>query len=671
MARNEAKIVLSAEDRASRVLGNMRQELIGLQGAGARLGAVLGPLGGIAAAAAALGAGGLFAVKNFAAGLDDLAEKAAGLGVGAVALAEMQSKAAEAGVEAGQLELALGKLNSKITDAAAGNKQAAATFAAMGISLRDANGQIRGTEDVLRDVAERFRGYANTAELGALAADLFGERAGRKLVAYLQQGGDGLRQFTGITEESVAEAQRFQAQVDKLSTSLERLRNQALAPLVSGANWLIDLANRVPAATKRVAELEAEIVRLEASLDRRDAGSALFDGTRARIEKAREELEKFRQAAALDARRLLFGDVGYGDRTARAPVPQKDEPEKRKLSAADQFLKRLQEQAVAASYTAEQVLRIEAAQLGVSRAAEPWIASLSAARAQAADLAAQIAAADERERERNASAERATAAWLGQVEAARQLARAGESAEDTLARQLAEIEKLNDSGAFLAAAGQDAARAWVMYGNAVDAAYDAHRRLEPEAEKAVDYASRLGLTFSSAFEDAIVSGRRLSEVLRSLQEDLLRMITRSLITEPLANSITGNLEGLGTGSGFFGNLFEAIGSFVGFGATGIKVPAGKWAIAGERGPEPVFGGSSGATVLPNAALGGGAPVQVALSVVNNGPPVQARVQQRQMAGGVMIDLILDELTADINRGGRTSRAISQRFALNPAAGLAR
>jgi hypothetical protein len=64
----------------------------------------------------------------------------------------------------------------------------------------------------------------------------------------------------------------------------------------------------------------------------------------------------------------------------------------------------------------------------------------------------------------------------------------------------------------------------------------------------------------------------------------------------------------GGGGGFFGSLFAGL--FTGFHANGGYIPAGKWGIAGERGAEAVFGGRTGATVLPNSSMGGG-PSEVA------------------------------------------------------------
>lgn len=49
----------------------------------------------------------------------------------------------------------------------------------------------------------------------------------------------------------------------------------------------------------------------------------------------------------------------------------------------------------------------------------------------------------------------------------------------------------------------------------------------------LDSAAReLGLTFQSAFEDSVVEGKKFKDVLKGIEQDLIRIATRKLITEP-------------------------------------------------------------------------------------------------------------------------------------------
>ncbi|WP_181248707.1 MULTISPECIES: hypothetical protein [Halomonas] len=116
--------------------------------------------------------------------------------------------------------------------------------------------------------------------------------------------------------------------------------------------------------------------------------------------------------------------------------------------------------------------------------------------------------------------------------------------------------------------------------------------LADELENTNDIAKDLGLTFSSAFEDAIVGGEGFRDVLAGITEDIARLAVRKSITEPAANwlgtAFSVGLSAFGGGSPVQGGFTSAINtgaSFVGQAHDGIdRVPQeGTWNLAkGER-----------------------------------------------------------------------------------------
>ena len=111
-------------------------------------------------------------------------------------------------------------------------------------------------------------------------------------------------------------------------------------------------------------------------------------------------------------------------------------------------------------------------------------------------------------------------------------------------------------------------------------------KLNKVLEKQNDIGRELGMTFKSAFEDAIVNGRRFSEVLKGIGQDIALIVVRRNITDPLADAISKGA----------GSLFKEL-----FRAEGGPVSGGQPYIVGERGPELIVPGMSG-TVIPNHAL---------------------------------------------------------------------
>lgn len=241
---NNVEVVVTAKDQASAAIQRVGNALGGLQNAAAPLSNAMGALGlvgGLGTVASLVGMAS--AISSVTKELDALDESAQNAGVGAVALSEMRYAASFAGVEAEKLDNALAKLNVKIVDAANGGKESAAVFQAMGISVRDANGNIRSTEDIMADVADKFASYVDGSKKSALAAELFGEKAGPKLVAYLSQGREGIRQYTGVTEDAVKASAEFQDNLNRLNEHWEETKRGIVGAIVPALNQMIDEFN--------------------------------------------------------------------------------------------------------------------------------------------------------------------------------------------------------------------------------------------------------------------------------------------------------------------------------------------------------------------------------------------------------------------------------------------
>ncbi len=78
----------------------------------------------------------------------------------------------------------------------------------------------------------------------------------------------------------------------------------------------------------------------------------------------------------------------------------------------------------------------------------------------------------------------------------------------------------------------------------INAQIDALGEVETKLSETDDTAKQLGLTFASAFEDAIVEGKKFKDVLKGLAQDILRIATRKAITEPLAGAVSGLFSGM-------------------------------------------------------------------------------------------------------------------------------
>jgi len=105
-----------------------------------------------------------------------------------------------------------------------------------------------------------------------------------------------------------------------------------------------------------------------------------------------------------------------------------------------------------------------------------------------------------------------------------------------------------------------------------------------------------GQILATGFEDAILSGQKLSEVLRAIGQDLLRLVFSNMITQPLAKGIGTFLSGMR--------------------AEGGPVNSGSPYVVGEKGPELFVPHSSG-SIVPNGAMGSGGSSSGGVNVTYN------------------------------------------------------
>lgn len=106
------------------------------------------------------------------------------------------------GVDADKATTGLRKFSQNIVD----NSDA---MIALGVATTDASGKIRPTGDVLKEVADRFKGMENGAEKTALSVALFG-RSGMDMIPFLNRGSEGI----AALEEQTAKYGMTLSQVD-------------------------------------------------------------------------------------------------------------------------------------------------------------------------------------------------------------------------------------------------------------------------------------------------------------------------------------------------------------------------------------------------------------------------------------------------------------------------
>lgn len=212
-------------------------------------------------------------------------------------------------------------LAGHMDDVAKGKGEAISLFQSIGVSTTDASGKMKSFDEMLGDLADRFKSMPDGVQKVALAVDLFG-KSGQNLIPYLNQGKSGIEAFyreaekMGIVlDESVirkgAEAEdtfkKLEAQVNAMKLSLAPLALEAanfFASLVKDAK---EAGDKVAAAAEKIRAASAKAMESQEEWRRKRGYPGALTGEGLGI--------KQRPAASMFA----FADIGL-EQLGEAPA---------------------------------------------------------------------------------------------------------------------------------------------------------------------------------------------------------------------------------------------------------------------------------------------------------------------------------------------------------------
>ena len=202
-------------------------------------------------------------------GIDKVSSK---LGINAQALQELRFAAEQTGVSTNTMDMALQRFTRRAAEAAKGTGEAKAALEEMNVRLKDSNGQLRPTEDLLGDVAEAMGRTKNDGDRLRLAFKLF-DSEGAALVNTLKGGRGALealrqtaRDTGGVLDaELIAASAELTDTQNELKLTIQGVRNviakNLIPSMVAGARTLINFvkANRELIRTRLTAFLQKAV----------------------------------------------------------------------------------------------------------------------------------------------------------------------------------------------------------------------------------------------------------------------------------------------------------------------------------------------------------------------------------------------------------------------------
>ena len=209
------------------------------------------------------GAAALGAIRSQLNAADEMGKAAQRLGLPVEALSQLRYAAELSGVSVGSLDTAIQRLSQRMVSGAD-------RFAELGVEVRNADGTMRDTVDVLADLADVLAEMPDGAEKTALMIDMMG-RSAADLIPMLNQGGAALRAAAAeadrlgitITEAMSNSAARTNDAMTRMQAALRGLATQITAEM---APMIADLAESLSGLVQRFAQLEPETQRVIAAI---------------------------------------------------------------------------------------------------------------------------------------------------------------------------------------------------------------------------------------------------------------------------------------------------------------------------------------------------------------------------------------------------------------------
>lgn len=616
---------------------------------------------------AAAGAAGLLAITRQAIEFADAIGKTADrLGVSVEGLQELRFAAGRSGVEVATLETAIDKLSIKIGQAAAGNKLIAETFDQLGISIRNTDGSIRSTEDVLRDLADALSRMESPAERSAIAMRLL-EEGGVKVINVLRNGSRGMDEMAAtarrlglvLSEDVVRRAEQAADQLGDMTQVLKvgaaNIALEFMPVMMQLAQIFTDpafiggiqnVATGIGSMLKFMSDHKDDVLIVTGALiglrklgplgaiGGGIAGALLGKSLESDLTKAEKRIKEIQRLLADDSstrgrnRRnidtkalerelenlisirdtiLGVGKSGGGAPTPSAPPGGTVLPKMTVTAKAPPIS--IPSSSAGTILTEEDLPKFDTTEIDAFAAAMDDLqlrlailrGDFAGFDAEAVNLASSIGALGEDGM--TASTELTVLNdQIKQVKAWEEARAIIEETKSETAQYADEVIRLNELLPILTQllGSQEAAQDLVA--QRIAKMREQLRGAGEDSESLSDKFSDVGFTFQSAFEDAIIDGKKLSDVLKALERDLLRLLLRKFVLEKLFSFIGNFLGGLinsvgGAAAGGAGAAMGAVFDHTGrtrFAGGGIVTRPTNFmsrsgpGLMGEAGPEAIM-----------------------------------------------------------------------------------
>lgn len=670
----------------------------------AMVGKAIGAMGAVAAGALAV------LIKNSIDAADNLRDMSQKTGIAVETLNGLGFAAGQAGGSLEGMVAAAGKLNKSIAEAGQGAKEPSEAFDALGISVRDASGELKKADVIMAEVADQFAKYQDGPEKAALALRLFG-KAGADMIPLLNDGGTAMRenvayakQYSGATKELSDAADNFNDTLGKLAIQQKSFGNamaEAVLPILQriaeetlsaseASNKYAIASNIVKTVLETFVVVGSEVAFVFKAVGTEIGGiaaqlaalatfdikgfNAISTAMKADAELARKEHDKFIADILNRTPAATVSADGTPKEKPNAPgiasgKEKKGETEREKLiKDAQRMIAKLKEQADAYGLTGAALLKYQLAQ---SKMPQQYKDEAMALQIRIDALNANSEADKQRIEDQKKASEEAQ-------RAVDQNAASVERIRSSLLSELDQEKEFHQSRLDDLQTFHDLKLENVIQANALIEAENArHEQAKADMQMsynlqavsmAADSSSQLYSIMKRAGMEQSALGKALFYANKALAVAEILINTEIAAAKALA---LGPIIGVPLSFAIRTMGYASAGLTAGMAISGEREKGGSvWAggafVVGEKGPE-IFKPTGSGTIIPNNQIGGAGSGEMKLTIVNNtsakiGNVVEQRISATERA--LIIQEAVGATAAQLgDPNSKTSRSMGRNFTM--------
>ena len=218
---------------------------------------------GLVAGAGAAGTALMGVATKAAESADEIDKMSQKIGLSKQSYQEWNYAMSQSGVDISVMQTGVKTLTSLMDRANDGNKTAAATFEALGLSIYDSSGKLKNQEDMMKEAIMTLASMEDSTERAKLATELFG-KAGVELEPLLNSGAEGIQDLMDrahdlglvMSDEAVTAGVVFGDTLADVKSSAGMVATEigtAVMPMLQTAlDWVLDHLPEIKAVVERM-----------------------------------------------------------------------------------------------------------------------------------------------------------------------------------------------------------------------------------------------------------------------------------------------------------------------------------------------------------------------------------------------------------------------------------